>query len=140
MDEDAETLRRRIDGQFSEAIKDFQVRQLDVSARLARIDEMLSHLKIEFDAGRQSRMTIQEQQTTITERLSALAVRFNDHINDESAERELLQAMTRTVAGHSERLSMIERMQVALWSVVGTVSAGGVAWVIGHLTMGAVRQ
>ena len=140
MDEDAETLRRRIDGQFSEAIKDFQVRQLDVSARLARIDEMLSHLKIEFDAGRQSRMTIQEQQTTITERLSALAVRFNDHINDESEERELLQAMTRTVAGHSERLSMIERMQVALWSVVGTVSAGGVAWVIGHLTMGAVRQ
>ena len=140
MDEDAETLRRRIDGQFSEAIKDFQVRQLDVSARLARIDEMLSHLKIEFDAGRQSRMTIQEQQTTITERLSALAVRFNDHINDESAERELLQAMTRTVAGHSERLSMIERMQVALWSVVGTVSAGGVAWVIGHLTMRAVRQ
>ena len=140
MDEDAETLRRRIDGQFSEAIKDFQVRQLDVSARLARIDEMLSHLKIEFDAGRQSRMTIQEQQTTITERLSALAVRFNDHINDESAERELLQAMTRTVAGHSERLSMIERMQVALWSVVGTVSAGGVAWVIGPLTLGAVRQ
>lgn len=139
MSDEAITLRRQIDQQFSETPRDYYNRQCDVSERLTRIDEALAQLKIDFDAGRQSRMTIQEQQTTITERLSALSVRFIEHINDESAERSLLQEMTRTVAAHSERLTVLERMQIALWSVVGTVSTGGVVWVIGHLSMMAAR-
>lgn len=139
MSDEAITLRRQIDQQFSETLRGYYNRQCDVSERLTRIDEALAQLKIDFDAGRQSRMTIQEQQTTITERLSALSVRFIEHINDESAERSLLQEMTRTVAAHSERLTVLERMQIALWSVVGTVSTGGVVWVIGHLSMMAAR-
>lgn len=139
MSDEAVTLRRQIDQQFSETLRDYYTRQCDVSERLARIDETLTQLKIDFDAGRQSRMTIQEQQTTITERLASLSSRFIEHINDESAERSLLQEMTRTVAAHSERLTVMERMQIALWSVVGTVTAGGAAWVIGHLSMMAVK-
>lgn len=137
--DEAVTLRRQLDQQFSETLRDYYTRQCDVSDRLARIDETLSQLKIDFDAGRQSRMTIQEQQTSIHERLTNLSARFIDHINDESAERALLQEMTRTVAAHSERLTVLERMQIALWSVVGTVTTGGVGWVIGHLTVTAAR-
>jgi len=133
-DDEAVTLRRQIDQQFSETLRDYYARHCDVLERLTRIDEMLAQLKVDFDAGRQSRMKIQEQQTTITERLSALSVRFIEHITDESAERSLLQEMTRIVAAHSERLTIVERMQIALWSVVGTVSTGGVVWVIGHLS------
>lgn len=133
-DDEAVTLRRQIDQQFSETLRDYYARQCDVLERLTRIDEMLAQLKVDFDAGRQSRMKIQEQQTTITERLSALSVRFIEHITDESAERALIQQMTVTVAAHSERLTTLERMQIALWSVVGTVSTGGVVWVIAHLS------
>jgi hypothetical protein len=139
IDNEAITLRRRIDDQFSETLLDYQARQLEVSERLARIDESLCHLRVEFDAGRQGRMTIQEQQTTITERLSALSARFVAHINDESAERALLQEMTRTVAAHSERMTALERVQIALWSVVGTLATGGVVWIVGHLTLTAGR-
>lgn len=138
-DDEAVTLRRQIDQQFSETLRDYYTRQCDVSERLTRIDETLNQLKVDFDAGRQSRMTIQEQQTSIHERLTSLSARFIDHINDESAERALLQEMTRTVAAHSERLTILERMQIALWSVVGTLAAGGVAWVIGHLTLAAAK-
>ena len=133
-DDEAVTLRRQIDQQFSDTLRDYYARHCDVLERLTRIDEMLAQLKVDFDAGRQSRMKIQEQQTTITERLSALSVRFIEHITDESAERALIQQMTVTVAAHSERLTTLERMQIALWSVVGTVSTGGVVWVIGHLS------
>ena len=133
-DDEAVTLRRQIDQQFSDTLRDYYARHCDVLERLTRIDEMLAQLKVDFDAGRQSRMTIQEQQTTITERLAALSSRFIEHITDESAERALLQQMTVTVAAHSERLTTLERMQIALWSVVGTVSTGGVVWVIGHLS------
>lgn len=133
-DDEAVTLRRQIDQQFSDTLRDYYARHCDVLERLTRIDEMLAQLKVDFDAGRQSRMKIQEQQTTITERLSALSVRFIEHITDESAERALLQQMTVTVAAHSERLTTLERMQIALWSVVGTVSTGGVVWVIAHLS------
>ncbi len=139
-DDEAVTLRRQIDQQFNDTLRDYYARQCDVLERLTRIDEMLAQLKIDFDAGCKSRMTIQEQQTTITERLSALSVRFIQHITDESSERALLQEMTQTVAAHSERLTIVERMQVALWSVVGTVSTGGVVWVIGHLSMTAAAR
>ncbi len=138
-DEETVTLRRRIDDELSDTIREYRQRQNDVSERLARIDESLSHLRVEFDAGRQSRMTIQEQQTTISERLSALSVRFIEHINDESAERTLLQEMTRTVAAHSERLTVVERVQIALWSVVSTLATGGVVWIISHLSMTTAR-
>lgn len=133
-DDEAVTLRRQIDQQFSDTLRDYYARQCDVLERLTRIDEMLAQLKVDFDAGRQSRITIQEQQTAITERLTALSARFVAHIEDESVERSLLQEMTRIVAAHSERLTIVERMQIALWSVVGTVSTGGVVWVIGHLS------
>ena len=132
--EEAVTLHHRIDDELADTLREYRQRQSDVSERLARIDESLSHLRVEFDSGRQSRMTIQEQQTTITERLASLSSRFIEHIDDESAERSLLQEMTRIVAAHSERLTIVERMQIALWSVVGTVSTGGVVWVIGHLS------
>lgn len=138
-DEDAITLRRRMDDQFADAIRDYQKQQQEMAERLARIDEALSHLKVEFDAGRQSRTNIQEIQTTISERLTALASRFIEHINDESSERALLQEMTRTVAAHSERLTTLERMQIALGSVVATLATSGVVWIIGHLTVSAAR-
>lgn len=137
MNDAAETLRRRFDDELAESMREFRSRQNDVSERLARIDEALSQLKLGFDAGRQSQLTIQEQQITITERLTALSARFVSHIEDESAERQLLQEMAMTVSSHSARLTNLERMQIALWSVLFTLSAAGVTWIIGHLSMTA---
>lgn len=140
MNDEATTLRRRIDDEMSETLREYRGRISETIERLTRIDEALSFLKVEFQAGRESRITIQEQQTTITERLTALSARFVAHIEEESDERALLQAMTRQVSGHSERLTMVERMQIALWTALGTVAAGGVAWVIGHLTITAAGR
>lgn len=132
--EEAVTLHRRIDDETSETLREYRGRIADDIERLGRIDEALTFLRVEFEAGRESRITIQEQQAAITERLTALSARFVAHIEDASVERSLLQEMTRIVAAHSERLTIVERMQIALWSVVGTVSTGGVVWVIGHLS------
>ena len=106
MNDEAITLRRRIDDEMSETLREYRGRIADDIERLGRIDEALT----------------------------LLSARFVAHIEDESSERALLQEMTRIVAAHSERLTVMERMQVALWSVVGTVSTGGVVWVIGHLS------
>ena len=139
MSDEAITLRRRVDDEMTETLREYRGRIADTVERLTRIDEALSFLKVEFQVARESRINIQEQQTAITERLTALSDRFVAHIEDESAERALLQEMTRQVSGHSERLTMVERMQIAIWSALGTVAVGGVTWVIGHLTITAAR-
>lgn len=128
-------LRRRIDHEMSESLREYRHRMVETSERLTRIDEALSYLKLEFSTSRESRLTIQEQQTVIAERLTALSARFMEHIEDESAERELLQAMTRQVSAHSVRLTGLERFQIALWSIAGTVSAGALTWAISHFTL-----
>lgn len=139
MSDEAIILRRQIDHDMTETLREYRGRIADTVERLTRIDEALTFLKVEFQTERESRINIQEQQTAITERLTALSARFVAHIEHESSERELLQEMTRQVSGHSARLTMVERMQIAIWSALGTVAVGGVTWVIGHLTITAAR-
>jgi archaellum component FlaC len=99
--------RRAIDAELSENMRDYRNRQNDVAERLARVDEALKQLRIEFDAGRQSRLTIQEQQTGILERLTNLSSRLMEHLTEEAQERKLINETARAVALQGERINAI---------------------------------
>ena len=129
----ADALRRRIDAEMAETLREYRQRVIDTSERLTRIDETLIYLKSEYSHGRESRITIQEQQTVIAERLTGLSQRFIEHIEEESAERAVLQAIANQVNAHSERLTSLERFQIAVWSITGTIGALLIAWALTKL-------
>ena len=129
----ADALRRRIDAEMAETLREYRQRVIDTSERLTRIDESLIYLKSEYAHGRESRITIQEQQTVIAERLTGLSTRFIEHIEEATGERALLQALTTQVTTHSERLTSLERFQIAVWSITGTVGALLIAWALTKL-------
>ena len=135
----ADALRRRIDAEMAETLREYRQRVIDTSERLTRIDESLIYLKSEYAHGRESRITIQEQQTVIAERLTGLSTRFIEHIEEATGERALLQALTTQVTTHSERLTSLERFQIAVWSITGTVGALLLAWAINNLHLVAVK-
>ncbi len=135
----ADALRRRIDADMAEALREYRQRVIDTSERLTRIDETLIYLKSEYAHGRESRITIQEQQTVIAERLTGLSTRFIEHIEEESGERALLQALVTQVTTHGERLTSLERFQIAVWSITGTIGALTVGWAINNLHLVAVK-
>lgn len=132
--EEVKTLRRRMDDDMAQTLKEYRDRISSTSERLTRIDEALTNLKSEFTVGRESRITIQEQQTSIVERLASLSNRFVSHIEDENAERMLLQEMTKQLSAHHERLNGLDRLSISIWSVIGTMGIGGIAWVVNHVT------
>ena len=135
----ADALRRRIDTEMAETLREYRQRVIDTSERLTRIDESLIYLKSESSHGRESRITIQEQQTLIAERLTGLSTRFIEHIEEATGERALLQALTTQVTTHSERLTSLERFQIAVWSITGTVGAILLGWALNSLHLVAVK-
>jgi hypothetical protein len=132
--EEVKTLRRRIDDDMAQTLKEYRDRISSISERLTRIDESLTNLKTDFMVGREARLTIQEYQTSIVERLAGLSSRFILHIEEETTERILLQEMTKQLSVHNERLKGLDRLGVSIWSVIGTMSIGVVAWIINHIT------
>lgn len=79
---------------------------------------------------------IVERQITIESELTALSTRFVEHIDDERNELKMLHDATERLVDHTVRIDMLERMQYALWGALGTLSFGGVGWVIAHLSIG----
>jgi chromosome segregation ATPase len=135
----ADALRRRIDAEMAETLREYRQRVIDTSERLTRIDESLIYLKSEYSSGRESRITIQEQQTVIAERLTGLSTRFIEHIEEATGERALLQALTTQVTSHSERLTGLERFQIAVWSIAGTIGAVLIGWALNSLHLVAAK-
>lgn len=135
----ADALRRRIDTEMAETLREYRQRVMDTSERLTRIDESLIYLKSEYAHGRESRITIQEQQTVIAERLTGLSTRFIEHIEEESGERALLQALVTQVTTHGERLTSLERFQIAVWSITGTIGALLIGWAFNNLHLVAAK-
>ena len=135
----ADALRRRIDAEMAETLREYRQRVIDTSERLTRIDESLIYLKSEYAHGRESRITIQEQQTVIAERLTGLSARFIEHIEEATGERALLQALTTQVTTHSERLTSLERFQIAVWSITGTIGAVLIGWGLNSLHLVAAK-
>lgn len=76
---------------------------------------------------------IAERQVDVQSQLTMLSQRFVDHIEEESGERKLLQAVASQLEIHTMQLSWIERMQYALWGAVGMLAAGGAGWIITFL-------
>ncbi len=68
-----------------------------------------------------------------------IAMQLENHLKQASKDSEALQTVVSTVSTHSIKISMLDRMGMALWGAVFVLAAGGAGWVVAHLTGHVVR-
>lgn len=114
-------LAQHLDQEMTENARADRVRMDALLEKIAAMEAMLDRLRADYDAARHQTIAVQEQQTKIIEKLTDFSSRFVQHIEDESAERDLIKVIAEKVTIHSERISSLDRL---LWAVIGACGVG----------------
>ena len=144
------TLRQKIDKDIVDNQREDRRRLDEVVSRLSNADARLASMQDEFLVMREFGSRVQDVQTDIVERLTALSeqfvalsTRFVEHIQSEEDERQLMKAIATQLQQtaiqlkeNSVRTSYLERGIVLLTTACTTVVTGNVGWIIHHLSNG----
>ena len=144
------TLRQKIDKDIVDNQREDRRRLDEVVSRLSNADARLASMQDEFLVMREFGSRVQDVQTDIVERLTALSeqfvalsTRFVEHIQSEEDERQLMKAIATQLQQtaiqlkeNSVRTSYLERGIVLLTTACTTVVTGNVGWIIDHLSNG----
>lgn len=142
------TLRQKIDKDIVDNQREDRRRLDEVVSRLSNADARLASMQDEFLVMREFGSRVQDVQTDIVERLTALSeqfvalsTRFVEHIQSEEDERQLMKAIATQLQQtaiqlkeNSVRTSYLERGIVLLTTACTTVVTGNVGWIIHHLS------
>ena len=144
------TLRQKIDKDIVDNQREDRRRLDEVVSRLSNADARLASMQDEFLVMREFGSRVQDVQTDIVERLTALSeqfvalsTRFVEHIQSEEDERQLMKAIATQLQQtaiqlkeNSVRTSYLERGIVLLTTACTAVVTGNVGWIIHHLSNG----
>jgi hypothetical protein len=142
------TLRQKIDKDIVDNQREDRRRLDEVVSRLSNADARLASMQDEFLVMREFGSRVQDVQTDIVERLTALSeqfvalsTRFVEHIQSEEDERQLMKAIATQLQQtaiqlkeNSVRTSYLERGIVLLTTACTAVVTGNVGWIIHHLS------
>ena len=142
------TLRQKIDKDIVDNQREDRRRLDEVVSRLSNADARLASMQDEFLIMREFGSRVQDVQTDIVERLTALSeqfvalsTRFVEHIQSEEDERQLMKAIATQLQQtaiqlkeNSVRTSYLERGIVLLTTACTAVVTGNVGWIIHHLS------
>ncbi len=76
---------------------------------------------------------------SLNEKLAEVRMELRTHIQQEGMNPELIREMVSTLSVHSAQITAMEKMVMALWGAVFALAAGGVGWVIAHLSGHVMR-
>ena len=147
--ENTVTLRRKIDKDIVDNQREDRRRLDDVISRLSNADARLAYMQDEFLIMREFGSRVQDVQTDIVERLTALSEqfialsrRFIEHIEEEDEERRMMKSIADQLKEtaiqlkeNSIRTNYLERGIVLLTTACTAVATGGVGWIIHHLSI-----
>lgn len=142
------TLRQKIDKDIVDNQREDRRRLDEVVSRLSNADARLASMQDEFLIMREFGSRVQDVQTDIIERLTALSEqlialskRFIEHIEEEDEERRMMKAIAEQLKEtaiqlkeNSIRTNYLERGIVLLTTACTAVVTGGVGWIIHHLS------